>query len=84
MFSKRKCSFTRNIAILVCVALVTMIVPEATHAAASSSKGGSSSSKDSFPISSSVLSAAGLAISLVVYQLYYQYVLSGGSTSSTL
>jgi len=81
MFSKRKRSFTRNIAILVCVAFCTVAIPEATHAAASSSNSGSSSSQDSFPVSSSVISTAGLVISLTYYQI--KYILSGGSSSSS-
>ena len=81
MFRKRKCSLTRNIAILVCVAFCAAAIPEATHAAAGSSNSGSSSSQDSFPISSSVLSKTSLVISLTLYQI--KFILSGGSSSSS-
>jgi hypothetical protein len=81
MFSKRKHSFTGNIAILVCVAFCAVIIPEATHAAAGSSNSGSSSSQDSLPISSSTLSNTSLIISLTLYQI--KYILSGGNSSSS-
>ena len=81
MLSKRKSSFTRNMAILVCVAFISVITPEVTHAAASSLNDGSSSSQNSFPISSSVLSNTGLAISLIAYKIFYKYVLSGNDSS---
>ena len=81
MFSKRKRSFTRNMAILVCVAFILVTIPEVTYAAASSSSGRTSSSQNSFPTSFSFLSNTSLAISLIVYKIFHKYVLSGDDSS---
>ena len=76
MFEKRMNSFKKNMAILVCVAFISVVIPEVTHAATQPSSTEFPFSKKFFSLFSPVFSLSGLNFPLGVYDLATLYILS--------
>jgi len=76
MFKKRKNSFKKSMAILVCVAFISVVLPEVTHAATTPSSTKFPSAKKSFSLFSLVFSFANLNSPLAVYDFVTLYILS--------
>ena len=79
MFKERKNSFRRNMAILVCVAFISMVFPEVTQAATRSSSERFPFPKESISLISAVISFASLNLSPLGYDLAFFYSLSNNS-----
>jgi len=76
MFKKGKNSLKKNMAILVCVAFVSVIIPEVTHAASRSSSTEFPFPQHIFSLFSPVFSTANHNISLAAYELAAMYILA--------
>ncbi len=79
MFKERKSSLRKNMAILVCVAFISMAFPEVNHAATKASSERFPFAKESFPLISAVFSFASLNLSTPGYDLALFYTLSNNN-----